>query len=388
MRRPGLLTLLLSLLLPLIAQAQDTPVTTRSSAPNPADYRLVEIVSGLTRPLYVTHAGDESERLFVVEQGGRIWILQNGILQSQPFLDVSSLVSRDANERGLLGLAFHPDHAQNGYFFINYTDVNGDTVVARYSVSADDPNVADTNSAVTLLQVDQPYGNHNGGHLVFGPDGYLYIGLGDGGSQNDPQGNGQNPHTLLGSILRIDVDSEGGYSIPDDNPFADGTQGAPEVWAYGLRNPWRFTFDRATGDLYIADVGQNRYEEVNFEPADSPGGVNYGWNIYEGRHPFTGSAAPANMVLPVAEYDHSQGISVTGGYVYRGEELPDLQGVYFYADYATGRIWGLYRDANGNWQNVIFRDSGLTISSFGEDEAGELYIVDHGGRVFRLEGAN
>lgn len=388
MRRLRLLTLLLSLLLPLMAQAQDTPVTTRNSAPNPADYRLVEIVSGFTRPLYVIHAGDESERLFVVEQGGRIWILQNGILQSQPFLDVSSLVSRDANERGLLGLAFHPDYAENGYFFINYTDVNGDTVVARYSVSADDPNVADTNSAVTLLQVDQPYGNHNGGHLVFGPDGYLYIGLGDGGSQNDPQGNGQNPHTLLGSILRIDVNGEEGYSIPDDNPFADGTQGAPEVWAYGLRNPWRFTFDRATGDLYIADVGQNRYEEINFEPADSPGGVNYGWNIYEGRHPFTGSAAPANMVLPVAEYDHSQGISVTGGYVYRGAELPDLQGVYFYADYATGRIWGLYRDTNGNWQNVIFRDSGLTISSFGEDEAGELYIVDHGGRVFRLEAAN
>lgn len=375
------------LLLPFSTQAQEVP-TTRSSPPIPTDYQLVEIVGGFTRPLYLTYADADSGRVFVVEQGGRIWIIKDDILQTPPFLDVSSLVSRDSNERGLLGLAFHPDYAENGYFYIDYTDNNGDSVVARYSVSADDPNVADPASAMILLMVDQPYGNHNGGHLAFGPDGYLYIALGDGGSQNDPNGNGQNPKTLLGSLLRIDVNSPERYAIPEDNPFAAGVNGAPEVWAYGLRNPWRFSFDRATEDLYIGDVGQNRYEEINFEPADSPGGVNYGWNIYEGMHAFSGGAVPANMVLPVAEYDHSDGISVTGGYVYRGEKLPDLQGVYLYADYATGTIWALYRDPNGNWQTSVFRNSGLTISSFGEDSTGEIYVVDHGGRIYRLEAAN
>lgn len=362
-------------------------VTTRSTPPDPSKYQLVEVVSGLERPLYLTHAGDGSGRLFVEEQDGRIWVLKNGVVQTPPFLDVSTLVSRSGNEQGLLGLAFHPDYAENGVFFINYTDTNGDTIVARYHVSPDNLDLADGNSAETILFVDQPYANHNGGDLVFGPDGYLYIGLGDGGSANDPQGNGQNRMVLLGKILRIDVDKGSPYSIPADNPFADGVSGAPEIWAWGLRNPWRYSFDRATGDLYIADVGQNRWEEVDFQPADSPGGENYGWNVFEGTHPLSGASAPADMVLPIAEYSHQDGCSITGGYVYRGEALPDLQGVYFYADYCFGTIWDIYRDEAGQWQNRVFMDTHHTISSFGEDEPGELYVIDHAGSVLRLEAA-
>jgi glucose/arabinose dehydrogenase len=371
----------------LPAAAQDTP-------PNPDAVELVEVVSGFRRPLYVTNAGDGSGRLFVLEQGGRIYIVQNDQRLETPFLDLTEMVSPDANgsgysERGLLGLAFHPDYETNGLFFVHYTDVNGDTVVARYSVS-DDPNIADPNSAVTLLTAEQPYPNHNGGQLAFGPDGYLYIGLGDGGSGGDPQNNAQTLSNLLGKVLRIDVgdgaESEG-YTIPADNPFVSG-DAAPEIWAYGLRNPWRFSFDSESGDLYVADVGQNNWEEVNFLPSGSPGGANFGWRIYEASHPYSGEAAPPDLIMPIAEYSHSEGISVTGGYVYRGEQIADLQGIYLYGDFGYGTIWYTYQDAAGVWQNGVYkRNTGLTISSFGVDEAGELYLVNYGGALLRFQPA-
>ena len=393
----GLVLLVMGAGLPAYGQGDgEEPVTTRSAPPDPAQVRLEEVAAGFDRPLLATHAGDGSGRLFVVEQTGRIWIVAEGERLERPFLDLSARVTPISgySEQGLLGLAFHPEYADNGRFFINYTDSGGDTVVAEYAVSADDPNVAAPGSERVLLRVEQPFRNHNGGHMAFGPEGYLYLALGDGGSAGDPQGNGQNPWTLLGTILRIDVDGEGEegrpYAIPPDNPFVESGLGAPEVWAYGLRNPWRFSFDRATGDLYIADVGQNQWEEVNFQVADSPGGENYGWNRYEGAHPFSGGPAPEDMTLPVAEYAHSEGgCSVSGGYVYRGEALPDLAGVYFYGDWCSGNIWALYRDEAGAWQNMAFiPQSGLMIASFGEDEAGELYVVDYNGGVWRFAPAD
>lgn len=354
-------------------------------------YQLVPVASGFSRPLYVTHAGDGSSRLFVVEQGGAIRVIKDGVVLAQPFLDVSGLISREAledgyTERGLLGLAFHPGYADNGWLYINYTDVNGHTVVARYTVSADDPDHADPASAAPLLYVQQPYANHNGGHMAFGPDGYLYVSLGDGGSGGDPDGNGQNLATLLGSILRLDVNVADGYAIPADNPFVDREGAHPEIWAWGLRNVWRFSFDRATGDLYLADVGQNQWEEINFQPVSSAGGENYGWNAFEGTHVYSGQPAASAVVAPVLEYAHSNGrCSVTGGYVYRGERIPALQGVYLYGDWCTGTIWSAQRDAGGLWQAVVSLESGRSISSFGEDEAGELYLVDYGGEVLRFE---
>ena len=366
-----------------LAAAQDT-------APDAATVQLEEVVTGLSRPLLLTNAGDGSGRLFVVEQGGLIKVVQDGAVLETPFLDVSALLNRDVfsggfTERGLLGLAFDPDYASNGRFYIDYTDIDGNTMVAQYTVSADAPNVADPDSAVTVLTQAQPYANHNGGHLAFGPDGYLYIAFGDGGGGGDPEGNGQNPATLLATLVRIDVQEDGSYTIPEDNPASRDDRFAPEVWAYGLRNPWRFTFDAETGDLYIGDVGQAQWEEVNFEPADSPGGVNYGWSAFEGSQPYNSDEAPADMVYPVAEYSHSEGISVSGGYVYRGGDLPQLDGVYFYGDFGFGTIWALWRDAAGDWRNAPFMTgTGHTISSFGVDEANELYVVDYNGSILRF----
>lgn len=347
--------------------------------------------SGFTRPNLITNAGDGSGRLFVVEQGGRIWILdQEAQREAAAFLDISQRVSADANnlatytERGLLGLAFHPDYAENGYFFVNYTDVSGGTIVSRFSVSADDPNLADPDSEMVILRQQQPYPNHNGGWLDFGQDGYLYISLGDGGSAGDPQGNGQNLGTWLGKILRIDVDSAEPYAVPEDNPFV-GTVGIlPEIWSYGLRNAWRNSFDRETGDLYLADVGQNQWEEVNFQAVDSAGGENYGWDWMEGSRIFEGNP-PSPVVMPFAEYSHNEGVSVTGGYVYRGEAIPGLQGVYLFGDFGTGTIWSAYRDGDA-WQVDYFkRNTGINISSFGEDEDGEIYVVHYSGTIWRLE---
>lgn len=374
----------------VVAQEEDVTIT-RDSAPDISSVQLTTLADGFSRPLFLTNAGDGSGRLFLVEQGGNIWIITNGETSEQPFLDVSGLISREAlgsgySERGLLGLAFHPNYSENGQFFINYTDTNGGSVVARYTVSLSNADIADAGSAQILLQVPQPYGNHNGGHMQFGPDGYLYISLGDGGSANDPLGNGQNIQTLLGSILRIDVDGGSPYAVPEDNPFAGDTPGADEIWAYGLRNVWRFSFDRATGDMYLGDVGQNEWEEINFQPADSPGGENYGWNVWEATHPFARGTATGH-VLPFAEYNHSLGCSVTGGYVYRGEAIADLDGVYLFGDYCSGRIWVSYRDSNMQWHTNEFTNAGGSISSFGEDESGELYIVVYDGHILKIDPA-
>ncbi len=355
------------------------------SFPNSTAYDWLPLVTGLIQPVDIQNAGDGSGRLFVVEKSGRILIIKDGKVQPQPFLDIQGKVGSLESERGLLGLAFHPNYPQPGQFFVNYTDLNGDTVIARFNVSADNPDLADPASELDLIHVDQPYANHNGGVVSFGPDGYLYIGLGDGGSGGDPQGNGQNLQTMLGKILRIDIGSTDGYSVPAENPFANGG-GLGEIWSYGWRNPWRFSFDTVTGDFYIADVGQNNWEEVDFAPAGGPGGLNYGWNIMEGTHPFEGQP-PANtdLVPPVVEYSHNDGCSVTGGYVYRGASMPEWQGVYFYGDYCSGNIWGLIRSGENDWQSNLLFQTSAKIATFGLDEAGDLYLADlAGGNILRL----
>jgi glucose/arabinose dehydrogenase len=316
-----------------------------------------------------------------------IRIFRDGHLSGSPYLDITDRVGSSANEQGLLGLAFHPNYAGNGLFFVNYTDRQGDTVVARFSVSAD-PERGDPASEVLVLTLPQPAGNHNGGHLAFGPDGYLYIGTGDGGGAGDQYGNGQNGGTLLGAMLRLDIDGAPPYAIPPGNPFVDDPAVRDEIWAMGLRNPWRYSFDRLTGDLYIADVGQNRYEEVNYQPAAAPGSRNYGWPITEGTHcfPKDRSCDQTGLAQPVMEYDHSQGCSVTGGYVYRGQAFPSLTGVYLYGDYCSGRIWGLVADQAGAWHAAELAQADARLSSFGEDETGELYLLDMGdGELFRIK---
>lgn len=354
----------------------------QASFPDPAGYSWSLIVDGFSRPLLATNAGDGSGRIFVLEQGGVIRIVQDGAILPDPFLDITAQVGSGSNEQGLLGLAFHPDYESNGFFYVNYTDLSGDTVISRFQVSVD-PNIADLSTEKILLQVVQPFPNHNGGNLEFGPDGYLYAGLGDGGSQGDPNGNGQSLETFLAKLLRIDVNSGDPYGIPADNPFANGG-GLPEIWAYGFRNPWRFSFDRAAGDLYIADVGQNQWEEVDYLPAGSPGGGNFGWNVMEGTHPYQGEATDS-MIAPVTEYEHGNRCSITGGYVYRGTALPAWNGVYFYGDYCSGEILGLVHNADGSWESRILFDTGFLITSFGLDEAGEIYVLDRKGGLYQLQ---
>ena len=371
----------------LPAVEQSTPTSPAiTTMPDPSGYAWQSLADGLVKPVGMANAGDGSGRLFILEQGGRIRIWQSGSLLDDPFLDLTSRVDC-CGERGLLGLAFHPDYAHNGYFFVNYTERQGGelyTVIARFQVSSDSLR-ADPESEARLLHILQPYENHNGGGLAFGPDGYLYIGLGDGGSGGDPLGNAQSRDTLLGKLLRLDVDSFEPYAIPYDNPFAAGG-GLPEIWAYGLRNPWRFSFDPLTGDLYIADVGQNAWEEINFLPASSPGGANFGWNYFEGLHAYQGQP-PADLALstPVAEYSHELGASVTGGFVYRGMNLPEWQGVYFYGDYGSGRVWGLLRQPDGEWQNALLFETGHSITAFGVDETGEIYLLDYNGSLLRFD---
>ncbi len=344
---------------------------------------LVRRLSGLSSPVHVTHAGDRSGRLFVVEQRGRIRIVRNGALLSVPFLDISGRVSC-CGERGLLSVAFPPRFGYAGVgVYVDYTDVNGDTTISRFFVSSGSPDVADTGSEEILLKIAQPFPNHNGGQLAFGPDGYLYIGMGDGGSGGDPFNNAQNPASLLGKILRMDVTSGAlTYIVPPSNPFVGNAAYKPEIWALGLRNPWRFSFDRKTGDLYIGDVGQDAREEIDVQPASSAGGENYGWRIMEGTACYNpASCSPAGLVLPVTDYTHAGGdCSVTGGFVYRGLSYAVLQGIYFYGDYCTGRILGLRKTAAG-WETHEFLHAGFTLSTFGEDEAGEVYLVDYGGGV-------
>jgi glucose/arabinose dehydrogenase len=358
---------------------------------------LQPVLRGLDRPLFVTHAGDGSNRLFVVEKPGIMRIFANGNLVARPFLDLRDRVNSGSSERGLLGLAFPPDFAQRGYFFVNYTDANGNTAISRFKVTGD-PNVADPASEFKVLGIRQPAANHNGGMLAFGPDGYLYIGMGDGGGAGDRFGNGQNPETLLGKMLRLDVTSDPSnpYLIPPDNPWAggadwNGKKVRGEIWALGLRNPWRFSFDRRTGDLWLADVGQDKYEEIDLvhalEGKKLSGGLNFGWPIMEGMHCFPDSAdcKREELIIPIAEYTHGDGCSVTGGYVYRGALFPALNGTYFYGDYCSGKIWALRPDGSG-WHSTPVPDiPKVAISSFGEDQAGELYVTDlSGGAVYQL----
>ncbi len=365
------------------SDAQTSTAPTLAAGLDSLNLDLELVADGFDQPLYVTDAQDGSGRLFVVEQPGRIQILRDGQREEQPFLDIMDIVGSTASEQGLLSVAFAPEYQRNGQFFVNYTNLDGNTVVARYEVSAN-PDVADPASATIVLQIEQPAANHNGGLVTFGPDGYLYIGMGDGGRAGDPWGNAQNRGVLLGKLLRIDV-TDLPYAIPPDNPFVDQQDMRDEIWAWGLRNPWRFTFDRLTDDLYIADVGQNEYEEVHYQQAGKGSGANYGWNIMEGTSCFlTADCDQASLEQPVVVYAHNLGCSITGGYVYRGSRFPQLDGVYFYADYCSGRIWALQR-SNGQWHNRQMLDSDLAISSFGEDAEGTLYVTDSaGGGVYRL----
>jgi glucose/arabinose dehydrogenase len=354
--------------------------------PDPGLYHWVQFASGINRPVGLENAGDGSGRLFVLEQAGIISLIKDDQLVQRPFLDIRNRVGSQASEQGLLGLAFHPEYARNGYFFVNYTDTSGDTSISRFRVSAD-PDLADPATEMRLLTIEQPFGNHNGGVVKFGPDGYLYLGLGDGGSGGDPRGFGQSLDTLLGKVLRIDVNYENSYAVPNSNPFLNG--GAePEIWAYGLRNPWRLSFDRLTGDLYIADVGQNAWEEVNFQAASSPGGENYGWNIMEGLVCFGAATCDTeDLVMPIHVYATRQegNCSVTGGYVYRGSRLPEFTGVYIFGDYCSGRVWGLLPGSSDAWEHALLFETGASITSFGEDENGEIYLVNHRGEILRLE---
>jgi len=369
----------------VLTNATAAPSNPTAVAEPSGTIQLDALIDKLDSPVFLTHAGDASDRMFVVEKKGTIAILRDGARVGQPFLDISDLITSSGSEQGLLGLAFQPDYANNGRFFVYYTASNGDDTLARYQVS-DNPDVADPDSAQVLFAQPDFAANHNGGMLAFGPDGYLYVGIGDGGGGGDPQENGQKRSTLLGKLLRLDVSGDDPYTIPPDNPWPDGGDDArPEIWAYGLRNPWRFSFDRATGDLYIGDVGQNTYEEIDFQPAGTSGGQNYGWNTREGLHCFEKDTCDSNgMSDPIAEYNHDQGCSVTGGYVYRGSAFPSLQGQYIFGDYCNGTIWSLQRNASGVWQQHKLLDSHLSISSFGEDAAGELYVLDLGGTIYQV----
>jgi len=366
------------------------PAPAPPAAPPPPSGPLVltltPVLSGLNSPVDLQNAADGSGRLFVVEQQGQIRIVSNNSLVPTPFLDITSVVDF-GGEKGLLGLAFHPAYTQNRRFFVNYDRVLSgqmQTVIAEFQTSASNPNQADPNSQRILFTVNQPFPNHKGGQLAFGPDGFLYIGLGDGGSAGDPLGNAQNRQVLLGKMLRIDVDHTSPglqYAIPSDNPFLNGVDRG-EVWAYGLRNPWRFSFDVPSGRLFVADVGQDKFEEIDILQK----GGNFGWNIMEGLHCFKPSSGcnMTGLILPITEYDHSQGDAVIGGYVYRGPAIPRLSGTYLFSDFESGTIWGLTENSTGQWTRSQLIAGGRNISSFGRDEAGELYVLDYSGSLLRI----
>jgi len=346
------------------------------------------LIGNFNSPVYVTAPPGDSARLFVVEQGGTIRVLHHDTTRTRPFLNITSRVL-SGGERGLLSMAFHPQYATNGRFYVYYTNSNGDIRIVRFNVSSD-PDSANPATADTVLKIPHPVNNnHNGGQLQFGPDGMLWAATGDGGGGGDPDGNGQDKHALLGKLLRVDVNGASGYVIPPDNPGVTDTSFAPEVWSYGLRNPWRFSFDRQKGDLYIADVGQNLWEEVDVAPAASQAGrgANYGWNIMEGNHCYNASSCnTAGLTLPVTEYIHSFGAcSITGGYVYRGSALPALTGNYFYGDFCNGTIESIQYPGSGpaDWTSLL--TPGSNLSSFGQDARGELYVVQLTGPVYRIQ---
>jgi len=379
----------------LVTTACNSFLSTPPPPPPPPGTLTLALIDNFVDPVYVTAPPVDSQRLFVVEQAGRVRVLANDTVRAtgpKTFLDLRGQIS-SGGERGLLSLAFHPQYATNGRFYVYFTNPAGDIRIVRYTVSSD-PDSADEATADTVLKVAHPgESNHNGGQLQFGPDGMLWIGTGDGGGGGDPAGNGQNRHVLLGKLLRLDVNGASGYAIPADNPFANDTAGAPEIWAGGLRNPWRFSFDRQNGDLYIADVGQNTFEEVNVASAANGRGKasNYGWNRMEGSHcypPPNDTCDKTGLVQPVTDYLHALGAcSVTGGYVYRGPDVPALQGFYVYADYCAGFVQAFKYTGSGinNQRDISARISpGSQISSFGEDAKGELYIMTLGGPLYRI----
>lgn len=351
------------------------PTATPPVVATPTAVSLTKITDGLHLPVAVTHAGDE--RLFVAEQHGTIRIVQDGRLLPDPFLDVGPKLAIDGTERGLLGLAFHPAYGENGRFYIIYTNRNGNTVLSQYTVDPADPNRADPGSERFVLLVKQPFGTHNGGPLLFGPDGMLYVGLGDGGAVGDPYDNAQDPRTLLGSVLRLNVDDLP-YTVPSDNPFVRHPHRRGEVWAYGLRNPWGIHFDHATGDLYLADAGQSNAEEINFQAANSPAGQNFGWPIREGFECYGAEMCrEAGFVPPIFAYDHSEGCAVVGGGVYRGRQYPALNGRYFFSDFCAGTIWNLTYRGDGTWQRTAVYETNTQVSAFGTDAHGELLVLTY-----------
>lgn len=358
----------------------------------PLNIKFEVIASGLSNPLFITHAGDASGRIFIVERNGKIHIYRNGVINDTPFLDVSDIINATGGEQGLLGLAFDPSYEVNGKFYIVYTILSNNAIrLARFNVSDDDPDLANP-SGTTILTIDKnsTNTNHNGGVIAFGPDGYLYMSTGDGGGRGDPNNNAQNKNILLGKILRLDVSGDT-YAIPPTNPFVGDLNVKEEIWAYGLRNPWRFSFDRATGDLYIGDVGQGTQEEINFQSSSSLGGENYGWHILEGNLCYASEncAEPGDYTPPVIVYNHGVdnmfGCSVTGGYVYRGTNIPSLVGIYLFGDFCEGKLWGMTENENGDWIASLITDTDFRISSFGEDESGEIYLTDYStGRIIRI----
>ena len=380
---PATLLLLLGLGCPAFGDSTPTAITTEL------------VAEGFTNPVLVTSPPDDP-RLFIVDQiSAKIWIIKNGQVLPTPFLDIDAKVS-GTGERGLLGLAFHPNYSGNHWFYVNYTDNFGNTVIERYAAS-ENPDVANPGSALPILGFDQPFGNHNGGMIAFSPvDGYLYIASGDGGGSNDPNNQGQQLNTLLGKLLRIDVNHGAAYEVPRSNPFNDNPDAAPEIWAYGLRNPWRFSFDRHTGDAWIGDVGQNAFEEVDFQPAASMGGENYGWKVAEGFACRGGEGecgTDPDFVPPLLDYGRTEGRSITGGYVYRGRAIPDLRGTYFFGDFVTSQIWSVAPGAQSPAAKTTLTDTLNppgpatigNVSSFGEDHAGEIYICDYSdGEIYRI----
>jgi len=389
----GAPTIVFGFVLVLAACGSSARTTTAPPPPTPPpnSVTLTPVVSGFSSPVDLQSTDDGTGRLFVVEQAGTIRILQSGAILPTPFLDIRSRVTF-SGEMGLLGVAFHPGFAQSGHLYVNYVRTvmvgalaQRQTVIAEYQVSAADANQADPATERILLVIDQPYDNHKGGQLAFGPDKFLYIGLGDGGNGGDPLGNGQSLQTLLGKVLRIDVDHTTGalpYAIPADNPFVAGG-GLPEIWAYGLRNPFRFSFDSMTGKLFVGDVGQSAYEEVDILQK----GGDYGWNVMEGLHCYTPATGcnTTGLMPPIAEYSHSEGIAVIGGYVYHGTGIPALAGSYVFGDFGAGKIWRLTMDNSGAWQRVLLLSGGPNMSSLGRDAAGELYLVDYsGGAILKV----